>query len=74
MLKDRYGNTLATKSDAARDAYIDGVDLFLSGNAGSEEAFRRAVEADQNLAVAHVGIARYRILMADRPGAAADGS
>ena len=71
MLKDRYGNSLTTESDAARDAYIDGVDKFLSGNAGSEEAFRRAVEADPNLAVAHVGIARYRILMADRPGAAA---
>ena len=71
MLKDRYGNTLTTESDAARDAYIDGVDRFLSGNAGSEEAFRRAVEADPNLAVAHVGIARYRILMAERPGAAA---
>ena len=71
MLKDRYGNTLTTGSDAARDAYIDGVDTFLSGNAGSEEAFLQAVEADPNLAVAHVGIARYRILMADRPGAAA---
>ncbi|MEC7656801.1 MAG: tetratricopeptide repeat protein [Pseudomonadota bacterium] len=71
MLKDRYGNTLTTESDAARDAYIDGVDTFLSGNAGSEEAFRRAVEADPYLAVAHVGIARYRVLMADRPGAAA---
>ena len=71
MLEDRYGNTLTTESDAARDAYIDGVDTFLSGNARSEEAFRRAVEADPNLAVAHVGIARYRILMADRPGAAA---
>ena len=71
MLKDRYGNTLTTESDAACDAYIDGVDRFLSGNAGSEEAFRRAVEADPNLAVAHVGIARYRVLMADRPGAAA---
>ncbi|MEC8199634.1 MAG: tetratricopeptide repeat protein, partial [Pseudomonadota bacterium] len=71
MLKDRYGNTLTTGSDAARDAYIDGVDTFLSGNAGSEEAFLQAVEADPNLAVAHVGVARYRILMADRPGAAA---
>ncbi|MEC8777137.1 MAG: tetratricopeptide repeat protein [Pseudomonadota bacterium] len=71
MLKDRYGNTLTTESDAACDAYIDGVDRFLSGNAGSEEAFLRAVEADPNLAVAHVGIARYRVLMADRPGAAA---
>jgi len=71
MPEDRYGNSLATESDTARDAYIDGVDKFLSGNAGSEEAFRRAVEADPNLAVAHVGIARYRILMGDRPGAAA---
>ncbi len=69
MLEDRYGNPLTTKSDMARNSYVDGVDKFLSGNAGSEEAFRDAVKADANLAVGYVGIARYRMLMGDRSGA-----
>jgi tetratricopeptide (TPR) repeat protein len=69
MLKDRYGNPLTTASDTARNAYVDGVDKFLSGNAGSEEAFGDAINADPNLAVGYVGIARYRMLMGDRAAA-----
>jgi tetratricopeptide (TPR) repeat protein len=55
---DRYGFPLTTSSAAARDAYVAGVDLSLSANHGSEEAFRRAIACDEGLAAAHVALAR----------------
>src|SRR5581483_11612291 len=58
MLRDRYGFQLSTSSPAARDAYVAAVDLSLSANAGTEDAFRRAIACDDGLAVAHVGLAR----------------
>lgn len=58
MLNDRYGNSLSTSSQAARDAYVEGVDLTLSGNHGAEEAFVRATEADENFALGFAGVAR----------------
>jgi hypothetical protein len=58
MLNDRYGNALSTSSAAARDAYIEGVDLLLSGNYGAQESFTRATEADDTFALGYVGIAR----------------
>ncbi len=58
MLQDRYGFALTTASAEARDAYVAGVDLSLSANAGTEEAFRRAIACDENFAVAHAALAR----------------
>lgn len=58
MLKDRYGLGLSTSSQAARDAYVEGVDLFLSANAGSEQAFERAIAADAGFALAHAALGR----------------
>jgi hypothetical protein len=58
MLTDRYGNALSTTSQAARDAYVAGVDLLLSANVGAEEAFRRALAADPDFALAEAGLAR----------------
>jgi len=58
MLQDRYGNSLTTRSDAARDAYIDGVDLLIAANFGAEEAFRLAVEADDGFALGYAALAR----------------
>lgn len=58
MLRDRYDNPLSTTSQAARDAYIEGVDCVLSANHGGEEAFRRAIAEDENFALAHAGLAR----------------
>src|SRR5262249_30515774 len=43
MLEDRYGLSLSTESNAARDAYVEGVDRFLGANAGAEESFDRAI-------------------------------
>src|SRR4051812_4888120 len=58
MPVDRYGLPLSTTSQAARDAYVEGVDLFLSANFGSEAAFRRAIAADPEFALAHAALGR----------------
>lgn len=58
MLKDRYGNRLTTMSPAARDAYVKGTDRLLSASAGTEAAFREAVAADGDFALAHISLAR----------------
>ena len=64
MLSDRYGNQLSTASPAARDAYVEGVDLTLSGNYGAFEAFERAVAADAGFALGHAGMARAAQIVA----------
>lgn len=71
MHKDRYGNPLSTTSASARDAYIEGVDLVLSGNYGAEEAFQRAVDADDGFALGYAGLARAAQVMAHGPAARA---
>ncbi|MFN4018288.1 MAG: tetratricopeptide repeat protein [Reyranella sp.] len=58
MLTDRYGLTLSTASAAARDAYVEGVDLLLTVYPGAAAAFDRAIAADPNFAPAHIGRAR----------------
>ncbi len=69
MLKDRYGLELSTTSQAARDAYVEGVDLFLSANLGAEAAFERSIAADEGFALAHAALGRTRQLYA-KPDAA----
>ncbi len=58
MLTDRYGNDVSTPSQEACDAYIHAVDLFLAAQAGVAEAFQAAIEADEGLALAYLGLAR----------------
>ncbi len=55
---DHRGNPLSTRSDAAVDAYNRGLDVFLSGNLGADEAFQDAIDADEGFALAHVALAR----------------
>lgn len=73
MQTDRYGLELSTASQAARDAYVEGVDLFLSANFGSEAAFERAIAHDPAFALAHAALARTLQLYAklDRAKASA---
>ena len=40
---DRYGFTLGTTSASAAAAYQEGVDLYMSGNAGGEAALPEAM-------------------------------
>src|SRR5438045_1021437 len=58
MLTDRHDNALTTGSAEASDAYVVGVDLLLSANEGAEQAFQRAIAADEGFALAYVGLAR----------------
>jgi tetratricopeptide (TPR) repeat protein len=58
MPTDRYGLPVSTRSAAARDAYVEGCDLMLSGNPSPVEAFTRAIAADPGFALAHAGLAR----------------
>lgn len=58
MLQDRYGNDLTTRSTAARDAYVVGLDRLLSADAEIETAFRDAIAADSTFALAHIALAR----------------
>jgi hypothetical protein len=46
-VKDRYGNDLTTTSEAARDAYVAGVDHILAATWGARDAFEAAIEADR---------------------------
>ena len=68
MLKDRYGNPLSTTSAAARDAYVEGVDLFIGGFPGVAEAFERAISADDGFAMAHLALARFSQVKGNRAG------
>lgn len=58
MLTDRYGLPLSTTVAAARDAYVEGVDLLLTVYPGAGAAFDRAIAADPKFALAHIGKAR----------------
>ncbi len=67
MLTDRYGLTLSTNSSAARDAYVEGVDLLLTVYPGAAAAFDRAIASDPGFALAHAGKARALQLAFDFP-------
>jgi hypothetical protein len=58
MARDRYGLALSTGSPEAVTAYVDGVDRFLAAHDGAEECFARAVAADPEFALGHIGQAR----------------
>ena len=68
MMRDQYDNPVTTRSAAARDAYVDGVDRFLAAQAGVDAALDRAIEADPGFALAHLAKARQRQMLADRDG------
>ncbi len=67
MLTDRYGLTVSTAAAAARDAYVEGVDLLLTVYPGATMAFDRAIAADPGFALAHIGKARAHQLAGDLP-------
>lgn len=58
MLTDRYGLAVSTTVAAARDAYIEGVDLLLTVYPGAASSFDRAIAADPRFVLAHIGKAR----------------
>ncbi|MCB1742316.1 MAG: tetratricopeptide repeat protein [Gammaproteobacteria bacterium] len=62
MLWDRYGLPLSTSSEAARDAYVAGVDQLLGAQAGALSSFEHAITADPLFALAHAARARVKQL------------
>jgi len=58
MLTDRYGLPVSTTVAAARDSYVEGVDLLLTVYPGAAAAFDRAIAADPAFALPHIGKAR----------------
>lgn len=71
MLRDCYDNEVSTRSQAAIDAYVEGVDLFLAAQAGVDKAFERAIAADESFSLAHAALARS-LQMMGRPADAAE--
>jgi Tfp pilus assembly protein PilF len=61
----------STASASALAAYREGVDRLLGAKPRPEEAFRRAVDADGEFALAHAGLARAQFLAARIPEAKA---
>jgi tetratricopeptide (TPR) repeat protein len=54
---DRLGLPIGTANDAAAARYREGVDLYMSGNPGSEAALRNAMAADPGFALAPAALA-----------------
>ncbi|MCU4651308.1 tetratricopeptide repeat protein [Roseibacterium sp. SDUM158016] len=71
MLEDRLGNRLTTASQAARDAYVEGVDHILAATWGAADAFGRAISADPDFALAQAGLARALMYEGDMGSARA---
>jgi tetratricopeptide (TPR) repeat protein len=55
---DRYGLPISTSSDAAADAYREGLDLALSAWPGAAAALERAILADPDFALAPMALGR----------------
>jgi tetratricopeptide (TPR) repeat protein len=70
-IKDRYGLTMTTSSRKAADAYVEGLDLFLSQNFGPDERFEQAIQADDGFALAHAGMGLIKMFQANMPEAKA---
>jgi tetratricopeptide (TPR) repeat protein len=58
MIRDRFDYQISTGSQAARDHYVEAVDLLLAGQAGITASFNQAIEADPEFALGYVGLAR----------------
>ena len=70
-LADRYGLALSTRSPAAVERYVQGLDLQLSLNAGGVEGLTAAVEADPAFALGHAALAFAQWYRSDIPAAKA---
>lgn len=64
-MQDRYGLDLTTSSAAARDAYADGMDRMLAGDAGAEVSFQNALDADAGFSLAKAALARAQQFLGD---------
>ncbi|MEQ3746704.1 MAG: tetratricopeptide repeat protein [Henriciella sp.] len=56
--QDSYGLELSTQSDTAAAAYRDGMRLYFTAQPGAEAAFKTAIAADPDFALAHLSLSR----------------
>lgn len=56
-LQDRHGFPVSTDSERAAERYQNGVDLYMSGNAGGEATLRDAMNEDATFALAPAALA-----------------
>ena len=63
-MQDRYDNSVTTHSEPAFAAYCEGVDLWLSAQAGGIEWFQEAVKLDPRFCLARADLARALQTMA----------
>jgi len=59
MRTDRFDLTARTRSSEALAAYVDGLDLMLSGNEGGDYLLRQAIAADPQFALPVIALARF---------------
>lgn len=64
-LTDRYDLPLSTTSPVAARHYQDGMDRLLSYGFGADQAFAKAVVADEGFALAHAGTALFALFQGD---------
>jgi len=64
-ITDRYGLPVTTASPVAAARFQEGMDKLLSYGAGAAECFAAAVQADEELAVAHAGAALVAVVQGD---------
>ncbi|MBI1846999.1 MAG: hypothetical protein HYR86_08520 [Candidatus Rokubacteria bacterium] len=62
---DRYGLPITTSSLAAAESLQQGMDRLLSFGPGAKESFEAALQADDQFAVAHAGIAIHAAVQGD---------
>ena len=60
-IKDRYELPLTTDSPTAADRYVETIDRFLAQIYGADRTINEAIQADDNLAVAHAANALFQM-------------
>ncbi len=70
-ITDRYGLPVTTAAPVAVERFQDGMDRLLSYGAGPEHSFDAALRIDDQLAVAHAGVALVALVQGDAPAARA---
>ncbi|WP_029583962.1 tetratricopeptide repeat protein [Bradyrhizobium sp. URHD0069] len=67
--EDLYGLPISTSSDAAADAYREGIELMLSAWPGASQALELSIEAEPDFALAHAARSRMHLIYAEMPSA-----
>ena len=67
---DGYGLSMTASAEAAGH-YRRGTELMFLGQPGADDAFRAAVAADRNVALAHAALGRIHQMNGDRPASPA---